>query len=132
MSCPSVRTGANPLARLPGVIRDGGKIGKYWGPCLPAFRSYSWLFGSRVSEAIARAEDLEAKLSEVNVPIIYPLEGYARRFLDGRLTLSIASPPRRLIEALTFDSLNLAPLLGRVQHKKVAVVPASHRGRHRG
>ena len=41
---------------------DDFEIGEYWGPCLPAFRRYAWLFGRRVSDAIGRAAALAGQL----------------------------------------------------------------------
>lgn len=89
-------------------------IGQYFGPCLPTFERLKWLFAPRVQGAVARASELEGKLKDRGVPIIYPLEGFKTRFAKGRVTVSILSPAARLMKSLSFASANdIAALMRR-------------------
>lgn len=73
------------------------EVGEYWGPCLPAFRRLRWLFEPRVFRAVERAADLEKSIKARNVPILYPMEGHSMTACDRRVTISLVSPPPRLI-----------------------------------
>jgi len=79
-------------------------IGEYWGPCLPAFTRHKWLFSETVASAVTRATDLEEKLKARNVPIIYPLEGHTASPVPGRVSISVLSPPGRLLRRLIYGS----------------------------
>ena len=88
------------LDGLMGVVGKK-KIGAYWGPALPAFARHRWLFGHRGTEAVRRGEALEAVLAAEGVhDILYPLEGYISSPLNGRASVSVTSPPSRLIRRL--------------------------------
>lgn len=87
-------------------------IAEYWGPCLPAFRRHAWLFAPRVARAIERASALEKALSKRSIPVVYPLEGYSSTVAGGRVTLTVLSPPTRLLRRLLgADAADVAELL---------------------
>lgn len=90
---------------IDGLIKivDHVNVKSYWGPCLPAFERHAWLFPSRVMSGINKARILEDKLKHV-VDIKYPLEGHSVKSPDGRLKITVLSPPARLIERLLLDS----------------------------
>lgn len=75
-------------------------VTEYWGPCLPAFRRYEWLFPDRVQKALQRAAQFEAHASTTGTKILYPVEGYRDRSPDGRLSLRLLSPAPQLINRL--------------------------------
>lgn len=73
---------------------------EYWGPCLPAFSRHSWLFSERVAKAVERAFELETHAKTKGVDVIYPMEGYATSSAAGRVTVSVLSPPGRMLQRL--------------------------------
>ncbi|WP_277757877.1 hypothetical protein [Pseudomonas sp. A34-9] len=75
-------------------------LGSYWAPCLPAFRKLGWLFRDRIQQAVETAAFLEFTLSERDIKTIYPMEGHSDRWVDGKVTASVISPPARLIRRL--------------------------------
>jgi beta-lactamase superfamily II metal-dependent hydrolase len=75
-------------------------VRSYWGPALPAFERYAWLFGSRARDAIGRGRALEAELSGAGADIVYPLEGYSSAPDGLSCKLEVLSPPARLIRRL--------------------------------
>ncbi len=81
-------------------ITDVFEVGTYWGPCLEAFRRYHWLFPPRVANALDRAGQLEEELRKHGAEIVYPLEGYKNLSQDRNFSMTVISPPARLIERL--------------------------------
>lgn len=79
--------------------KKGLEIKSYWSPYTPAFRKYSWLFGSRGQKAVERATQLEEKLERNNVEMLAPLDGYVNSPAED-LKISVFSPPSKLYERL--------------------------------
>jgi beta-lactamase superfamily II metal-dependent hydrolase len=79
--------------------QDRLRIAEYWGPCLPAFRRFEWLFPERVRGGLDKAEQLESAL-DPDTRRLYPVEGYSWRSADGALTIRVVSPAARLVERL--------------------------------
>lgn len=79
---------------------SGFKVGEFWAPCLPAFRRLNWLFEKRVGNAVERAAELEVACLSGGTPVIYPMENYAVSPVRGRVTVSVISPPARLLHRL--------------------------------
>ncbi|WP_157609665.1 ComEC/Rec2 family competence protein [Variovorax sp. Root473] len=75
-------------------------IGEYWGPCLPAFRRLKWLFSKRVQNSVDRAAELERLFKNKGVSVYYPMEGHTDRRASGNISLSVISPPARLLKRL--------------------------------
>ncbi|MGG7671551.1 ComEC/Rec2 family competence protein [Pseudomonas sp. WC2] len=75
-------------------------IKSYWAPCLPAFRRLRWLFSKRIQRAVDTASFLESTLDGRGIKTIYPMEGHSDRWVGGKATLSVISPPARLIRRL--------------------------------
>jgi hypothetical protein len=75
-------------------------ISEYWGPCLPAFRRYGWLFGKRVQKAVSNAVVLEDAIKAKTTKLIYPMEGFVARPIKGRVAISVLSPPASLLRRL--------------------------------
>jgi hypothetical protein len=75
-------------------------VGRYWGPCLPAFERHAWLFPPRIKRGLDQARALEDALSAAGVPVVYPMEHYVWRSPDGGLKIIVLSPASRLIKRL--------------------------------
>ncbi|MBM4320006.1 MAG: MBL fold metallo-hydrolase [Deltaproteobacteria bacterium] len=93
------------LLRLPHSV----EICSYWGPCLAAYVRYAWLLPARLATALSKARQLEDALQRRGVEVLNPTEGHTDRSPDGRVTLEVLSPPRRLLERLLIgdDGLEL-------------------------
>jgi hypothetical protein len=90
---------------IPALFLDPDvEVGEYWGPCLPAFQRLKWLFHPRVFKAIERAKDLEFQIEQRNVSILYPMESHSKTMCERRVTISVLSPPPRLIRQLLAGS----------------------------
>lgn len=88
-------------------------IESYWAPCLPAFRRLRWLFSPRIQRAVETAAFLEFTLGERGIKTIYPMEGHSDRWVGAKVTLSVISPPARLIRRLYASSdADLKSMLG--------------------
>lgn len=88
------------------------RVAEYWSPCLPAFRRHTWLFAPRVAKAVESASLLEDALRGTQVPVIYPMEGYTWSAVPRRVTVSVLSPPARLLRRLlASDASSMTELL---------------------
>lgn len=87
------------IGGLQGLVAER-PVGGFLGPALPAFERHLWLFGDRGRDAIRRGRALEEALSAAGVDICYPLEGYRTEPFDGAGSVSVLSPPPRLMRRL--------------------------------
>lgn len=76
------------------------EVSTYWGPCLPAFRRFGWLFHSRVNKGIERADHLEKLLHAKGTTITHPIENFRLRDGSGRLLIEVLNPAARIIHHL--------------------------------
>ena len=83
-------------------------VKEYWGPCLPAFKRFAWLFPERVRRGLDQAEKLETALGAATRQR-YPVETASWRSPDQGLTITVLSPAARLLERLLVadDALDL-------------------------
>jgi len=91
------------------VEENNVSISEYWGPYLPAFERYSWLFPKRVKGGLDKARKIENLLKDRGTRILYPVDGFQKEADSGYFKVQVISPAPRLIERLLLsdDALEL-------------------------